>query len=195
MRTVPPPHQEPTPAPSRWRAARSFLLTLGVLVGAFWAGARLGDGVSLPSAGPVASEASLRGHTVRDEAGALVPLAPTEGAAVVMVSSESCGSCAASLRDLARMSDGRPLPRLHVLALEGSASARRMLDRHGVRGAAALGPADDAQQTVLSLQLPGTPTFLLVDADGRVRATMPGYPGAEGLRPWLLVMTGEREAL
>jgi hypothetical protein len=56
-------------------------------------------------------------------------------------------------------------------------------------------PADGSGQTLLTFQFPGTPTFLLLDGDGAVRAALPGYPGREAFAPWFRVITGERATL
>ena len=40
---------------------------------------------------------------------------------------------------------------------------------------------------------PGTPTFVAVDRNGRVVATIPGYPMREVLKQWYAVMVGDQE--
>lgn len=182
------------PAPL-WRQIAPLLLTAGALTGAFWVGARLERALPRPAPAVQGAVGSLATLAARTAGGQVVPLALEGGPSVVMVSSESCGSCMASMRDLAALGGGRPLPRLRVLSLEGAAGGERMVARQGLTGVDVVGPVDGAMQAVLSLQLSGTPTFLLVDEGGRVRASLLGYPGPEGLAPWVRVMTGERRSL
>lgn len=138
---------------------------------------------------------SLRDYRVRDAAGTLLPLAPAGEPAVVMVSSVTCTYCAEAMRDFARLADGRPIPRLRVVTLEGADKGAPMLDRNGIGDVWHAGPADGSGQTLLTFQFPGTPTFLLVDEEGGVRAALSGYPGRERIGPWFRVMLGERDAL
>jgi hypothetical protein len=194
MRNTPPVGPAPQRAPV-WRQVAPLLLTLAALVGAFWVGARLEPVLPRPTPAVHGAAGSVATLSARTTSGQVVPLAPEGGPSVVMVSSESCGSCLASMRDLAALGGGRPLPRLRVLSLEGAAGGERMVTRQGLMGVEVVGPVDGAMQAVLSLQLSGTPTFLLVDGGGRVRASLLGYPGREGLAPWLRVMTGERRSL
>ena len=169
--------------------AASFRLGLG-LEGGDGAAAR--DGAAA-TAGAEA-RGSLRGYRVRLEDGRLVSLAPEGEPAVVMVSSVSCAVCAEAMRDFGRQAGDRPLPRLRVVTLEGAALGAPMLARHGLAAWHA-GPADGSGQTLLTFQFPGTPTFLLLDEAGAVRAALPGYPGRERFAPWFRVITGERSSL
>ena len=137
---------------------------------------------------------SLAGYRVRLGDGSLVPLAAAGEPTVVMVSSVSCGVCAEAMRDLARQSAGRELPRLRVVTLEGAGVGAAMLERHGLAAWHA-GPADGSGATLLTFQFPGTPTFLLLDETGRVRAALPGYPGRERFAPWYRVITGDSREL
>ena len=177
---------------------------LAVAVLAAGATFRLGLGLegSAPASGvlgaaPSHSEAqgSLRGYRVRLADGSFTTLTTPGEPAVVMVSSVSCGVCAEAMDDFGEQAKGAPLPRLRVVTLEGARAGAPMLARHGIAGVWHAGPADGDGQTLLTFQFPGTPTFLLVDADGAVRAAMPGYPGRQRFAPWWRVMTGERESL
>jgi hypothetical protein len=99
------------------------------------------------------------------------------------------------MRDFGRQSAGRPLPRLRIVTLEGATAGAPMLARHGLASAWHAGPTDGRGQTLLTFQYPGTPTFLLVDERGEVRAALPGYPGEERFAQWYAVMAGERDKL
>ncbi|MFL5575486.1 MAG: TlpA family protein disulfide reductase [Gemmatimonadaceae bacterium] len=131
---------------------------------------------------------------VRGVDGRSVPAAPAGEPAVIMVSSVTCGYCKAALSDIADMADGRPVPRLRVVTLEGAREGAAMLERHGVVGAFAAGPAGSAEQVLLTFRIPGTPVFAAVDSAGRVTRVVPGYPGREGLAALYRVMAGERPA-
>ncbi|HVE68663.1 MAG TPA: hypothetical protein VNB64_08805 [Solirubrobacteraceae bacterium] len=133
---------------------------------------------------------SLTGLRVRTEGGEVVAAAPAGEASVVMVSSVTCGYCERSLRDLAGMAGGRPLPRLRVVTLEGAGPGAEMLERTGIRGAVSTGPTGDAEQVLLTFRIPGTPIFASVDSLGRLSEVVPGYPGPEGLAPLFRVMAG-----
>ena len=168
------------------------------LVVALVASFRLGLGERLPEdAIPRVAAAdatgSLAGYQVRLESDSLVAIVPTGRPAVVMVSSVTCGVCAEAMRDLAN--DGRTMPGLRIVTLEGAALGRAMARRNGLRGSWHAGPADGSGATLLTFQYPGTPTFLLVEPDGRVRRALVGYPGRAAFRPWLRVMAGETTTL
>jgi hypothetical protein len=173
-----------------------LLVAALVVVAAFRAGLGL-EAERAPviaAAGGTGARGSLREYRVRDASGALLPLAPVGEPAVVMVSSVTCTYCAQAMRDFARMAAGRPLPRLRVVTLEGAREGEPMLARQGIGGVWHAGPADGSGQTLLTFQFPGTPTFLLLDREGGVRAALSGYPGAERIEPWFQVMLGERDA-
>lgn len=137
----------------------------------------------------------LSDYMVRASDGRRVALAAEGQPTVVMVSSLTCPVCKESLRDFAARADAAGLPRLRMVTLEGAAAGDAMLQAAGLTGVWHAGPADHAGATLLTFQFPGTPTFLLLDATGRVRAAMPGYPGREAFAPWLAVITGERDEL
>jgi hypothetical protein len=46
---------------------------------------------------------------------------------------------------------------------------------------------------MLTFQLPGTPTFVALDARGRVTHAMVGYPGREGMASWYRAAAGEQD--
>lgn len=186
---------------TRW-GAWPLLLAAGVLLVAFRVGL---DVERRPApARPAASAArrpvvdpaleglgrSLAQLRVRTASGEVVPAAPRGEPSVVMVSSVTCGYCERSLRDLAAMAGGRPLPRLRVVTLEGAGPGAKMLERFGVRGAVSTGPTGNAEQVLLTFRIPGTPVFASVDAEGRLTEIVPGYPGPEGLAPLFKVMAG-----
>ena len=171
-----------------------LLLTVVALVASF----RLGLGErsaedAIPRVAAADANGSLAGYRVRLETDSLVPIVPAEAPAVVMVSSVTCGVCAETMRDLAN--DGRPLPALRIVTLEGAALGHAMARRNGLRSTWHAGPADGSGATLLTFQYPGTPTFLLVEPDGRVRRALVGYPGREAFRPWVRVMAGETTTL
>lgn len=160
---------------------------------------RLGLGPADDAAGGRLAVSTQRGSVaalrVRLADGRDVPITPTAGSAVVMVSSVTCTFCDEALRDFARMAAGRPLPGLRIVTLEGAAAGAPMLARHGLHDVWQAGPASDGAGALLTFQFPGTPTFLLVDTTGTVRAALPGYPGREAIRPWFRVMTGAADRL
>lgn len=196
MTTDPNPPQPPESALDRVPAWAWLLFAGLVVAGAF----RLGLGLD-PERAPMMAAAdgsgvrgTLAGYRVTLASGDTVKLAPGEPA-VVMVSSVTCAFCEEAMGDFSRMAAGRPLPRLRVVTLEGAARGEPMLARHGLAAVWHAGPLDGAGQTLLTFQFPGTPTFLLLDAAGDVRAALPGYPGVEAIGPWFRVMLGERETL
>lgn len=170
-----------------------LLLTVVALVASFRVG--LGERAedAIPRVAAADANGSLAGYRVRLETDSLVPIVPAEAPAVVMVSSVTCSVCAETMRDLA--SDGRPLPALRIVTLEGAELGHAMARRNGLRNTWHAGPADGSGATLLTFQYPGTPTFLLVEPDGRVRRALVGYPGREAFRPWLRVMAGETTTL
>jgi thioredoxin-related protein len=136
---------------------------------------------------------ALGSATATDVAGKKVPLVIKGQPTIVMLSSRSCSWCKKALKDFGEMADGRPVPRLTVLTLEGAAEGVPMLEQEGLRGARLLGPAGSREQALLLFRYPGTPTFVALDKNGRVVHTIPGYP----IRPELLrlfsVMVGDSE--
>ena len=91
------------------------------------------------------------------------------------------------------MSQGRPLPRLTLLTLEGAAFGVPMLAKEHLSGAQLVGPAGSSDQVLLTFRYPGTPTFVAIDRNGRVVRTLPGYPIREELAHWFAVMVGDAE--
>ena len=128
---------------------------------------------------------------VRDSAGALVPLAPRDGPAILMVNSKTCSFCRLALRDIAARQGRDGVPRLRVVTLEGAEAGRVMLNSFGVRGAFSGGPDGESDQVLLTFRIPGTPVFARTDGAGRIVETVPGYPGPEILARWLPVMRGQ----
>jgi hypothetical protein len=128
---------------------------------------------------------------VRDSAGALVPLAPRDGPAILMVNSKTCSFCRLALRDIGARQGRDGVPRLRVVTLEGAEAGRAMLNSFGVRGAFSAGPDGESDQVLLSFRIPGTPVFARTDGTGRIVETVPGYPGPEVLARWLPVMRGQ----
>ena len=70
-----------------------------------------------------------------------------------------------------------------------------MLASRGLERVWHAGPLDGTGQALLTFQFPGTPPFLLLDAEGGVRAALSGYPGRAAILPWFQVMLGERETI
>ena len=130
---------------------------------------------------------------VRDAAGKVVPLVTKGEPAIIMVSSVTCQWCKKSLKDLGEIAAGRPLPHLKFLTLEGAADGAPMLAKEHITGAQLIGPSGGRDQVMLTFRYPGTPTFLAVDREGHVVATMPGYPMREVMKQWFAVMAGDRD--
>jgi hypothetical protein len=197
-----PPTDRPTPdvmRPLPWRQGLvlSLVVTAGLWLGLQQPGARddapADDARAATMAfGPGAGVAAL---SVRTADGRVTPLARLGEPAVVMVVSRTCGVCKEALRDFGRQAAGRALPRLWVVTLEGAAHGAEMVAGAGVRGAVLAGPVTPAAEALFTFQVQGTPTFLALDADGRVRRVYPGYPGREVMAPWVGLMAGERDAL
>jgi hypothetical protein len=145
-----------------------------------------------PQQAPTAAQA-IGTLKVRDAHGALVPLVTKGQPAIVMVSSVTCAWCKRSLKDLGELAGGRPLPRLKLLTLEGAADGAPMLAKEHLTGAQLIGPAGSSDQVLLTFRFNGTPTFVAIDRNGRVVATMPGYPIREEMKRWFAVMVGDSE--
>ena len=146
----------------------------------------------VPEGTPAASARGLGAFPVRDAQGNTISIVRPGEPAIVMINSRTCGYCKQALRDLAAHAGGRPVPGLRMLTLEGAADGVPMLAEAGITGGVPLGPATSQSQVLLAFRYRGTPTFVAVDAEGRIRGTMPGYPGPERLAPWFDVMLGDR---
>lgn len=145
-----------------------------------------------PQSAPTAEQA-IGAFKVRDAQGKLIPLVTKGQASIVMVSSVTCTWCKRTLKDLGEMANGRPLPRLKLLTLEGAADGASMLAREHLTGAQLIGPAGSSDQVLLTFRYAGTPTFVAIDRNGRVVRTLPGYPIREELARWYAVMVGDAE--
>jgi hypothetical protein len=187
------------PAVRAARAARPLrlvALATVVLAASFWLGLRLSgsdDGTTPAAPAAVPGLASIVGVDLRSIDGEAARAAQDGTPTIVMVSSETCGYCKRALRDMGEMSGGRPLSRLRLVTLEGAAGGAPMLRAAGVQGATSLGPASQSARTMLTFQLPGTPTFVALDARGRVTHAMVGYPGREGMASWYRAAAGEQD--
>jgi hypothetical protein len=146
-----------------------------------------------PQGAPARSVQGLGAFPVRDVQGQTVSIVNDGEPAIVMINSRTCGYCKAALRDLGQYANGRSASRLRMLTLEGAADGEPMLIEANIRGAVPLGPATSQSQVLITFRYRGTPTFVAVDGQGRIRGTMPGYPGPERLASWFDVMLGERE--
>jgi hypothetical protein len=186
-------------APARRITPVEALALAAALAGGLWLGTRAGDGDDGAAAaarfgtrtgGPGAGVAAL---TVRTTDGRTLPLSGIGAPAVAMVVSTTCGVCKEALRDFGRA--GRALPGLWLVTLEGAERGRAMLDSAGVTGAVLAGPQTPAAEALFAFQIQGTPTFVALDARGRVEGVLPGYPGREAIAPWLAVMSGDAPAL
>jgi hypothetical protein len=139
--------------------------------------------------------AGVAALTVRTTDGRVTRLSALGAPAVLMVVSETCGVCKEALADFGRARAGRPLPRLWLLTLEGAGAGLPMTRAAGVAGAVHAGPVTPAAAGLFTFQIAGTPTFVALDAQGRVARVLPGYPGREAMASWLRVMAGEADAL
>ena len=146
----------------------------------------------LPSDDPAVGQArdAVTDLTVRDSAGASVPLAPRGKAAILMVNSRTCAFCRQSLMAIAALQGRDAVPMLRVVTLEGADVGRAMLASLGVRGAFSSGPDGESDQVLLTFRIPGTPVFARTDSQGRIVETVPGYPGPDVIARWLPVMRG-----
>lgn len=192
-----PPSTSRPPLPG-WAWA---LFAVGAVVVGGWLGGGLDGGARgsqpgrpwhVPDAG---SRSDMSRYMVLTQAGERVPLAAAGEPTVVMVSSVSCAVCRSAFRDMAARFPAAELKRLRVVTLEGATGGTGMLSESGLEGLWHAGPADGAGATLLTFQFPGTPTFLLLDSEGRVTAAMPGYPGRGAFEPWLDVIRGRAETL
>ena len=179
---------------------RGIALVALVMGAATWAGLRLGGTVAARDAAgdprdPTSAVASagIAALAVRTADGAVLPLSGAGHPTVVMVSSETCGFCQEALRDLGRLAGGRPLSRLRIVTLEGAEHGAAMVRQAGIRGAVLAGPVTPAAEAQFVFAIRGTPTWLALDARGRVTRTMLGYGGADVLPGWMGVMLGDRE--
>ncbi len=145
-----------------------------------------------PQQAPTAEQA-IGAFKVLDVNGQVIPLITKGQPAIIMVSSVTCSWCKRALKDLGELSAGRPLPRLKFLTLEGAADGAPMLAKEHITGAQLIGPSGSSDQVLLTFRYPGTPTFVAVDRNGRVVATIPGYPMREVLKQWYAVMVGDQE--
>lgn len=136
---------------------------------------------------------ALGTFTVSDSSGANIPIVVPGEPAIIMVSSTSCGWCKRTLKEVGQMANGRDVPRLRLLTLEGAAEGAPMLAKEGIKGATMIGPSGPNEQVLMTFRFRGTPTFLAVNSKGRVVQTMPGYPGENELKRWFAVMIGDSE--
>jgi hypothetical protein len=174
------------------------------VAGGLWLGGHLDADDAGTDAAEAARAATLDGGAgagiaaldVRTVEGAIRPVADPRGSepSVVMVISQTCAVCKEALRDFGRAAAGRPLRRLHVVTLEGATAGVPLVDAAGVRGATLSGPVSPAAEALFTFQIRGTPTFLALDARGRVRRVIPGYPGRDAFRSWVATMLAERDA-
>lgn len=144
-----------------------------------------------PASAPTASQ-TMGAYQVRTVDNTLTTLAVPNTPTIVMVSSRTCGWCERTLADLGEFSDGRPLPNLTLLTLEGAREGQPMVDHWKVNGARLVGPARSSDEVLLTFRYPGTPTFVAIDRNGRVVKTLPGYPRRAELRRWYAVMAGDQ---
>ncbi len=154
----------------------------------------VGDAAS--GSAPTAQQAvaqTLGALKVLNEHDKVVPLITKGEPAIIMISSTGCSWCKRALKDLGELSAGRPLPRLKLFTLEGAVGGAPMLAKEKIGGAQLIGPLGLNDQVLLTLRFRGTPTFVAVDRDGRVVASMPGYPMREVMKTWYAVMVGDQD--
>ena len=169
------------------RLSLTHVLVAGFLVVGLWIGTRLEPAVSAAAA-PVPP---LKVTELKGTVGSRARVAELTGETVVMLSSESCGYCKETLRELQKHANGKAASGLWVVNLEGATSADEMLRVAGIAGARALGPATSATQTLLTFQTPGTPVFAVLDSTGAIVRVLSGYPGREKMRDWFATMLRE----
>jgi hypothetical protein len=138
-------------------------------------------------------EQALGGLKVSNAEGKTVALVTKGEPSILMISSVSCSWCKRALKDLGELSEGRPLPRLKLLTLEGAAGGGPMLEKERLTGVQLIGPLTRGDRVLSTLQFRGTPTFVAIDRNGRVVATMPGYPMREVMKTWYAVMAGDAD--
>lgn len=184
------------PSPTLSARALTAVLVTGVvgvfLVRPFFAENAAGERAPSIVNGATAEEA-IGAFKVRDLDGNVIPIVTAGEPSIVMVNSTTCGWCKRALRDIGELANGRPVPRLKVLTLEGAKFGIPMLSQENIVGAQLIGPAGNSDQVLLTFRYPGTPTFVAIDRDGRVARTMPGYPIREEMKHWFAVMVGDAD--
>jgi hypothetical protein len=194
-----------TEAPPRARGAGAWPFVAGALAGlALVALVELvhptglvpgRDGApALDRTGAAPRGASLDALTLADTAHRVVDLAAARAPQVVMLASTTCGVCRRALADFREAEREAPLARLTLVMLEGADSGVVHLAHARVTAGRVLGPANEGARATMTFQFPGTPVFFALDAEARVVATLPGYPGREAFAPWVAVMQGRRAA-
>jgi hypothetical protein len=174
-------------------AALAAVVVLGLWIGGRAPGAQADAAAARAATLAEGADAGIVALRVRTLDGQVMPLNAGGEPTVVMVSSETCTYCKAALREMGRVSAGRPLARLRLVTLEGAAAGEPMVRAAAVAGATLAGPVTPSQEALFTFQIRGTPTFVALDERGRVTRSMVGYPGAEQLRGWIGVMLGERD--
>jgi hypothetical protein len=178
---------------ARWYAARGAgAADAPATSGAPPAPAGAETGAPAAQAAAAASD-PLAGFQVRNLQGQLVPLVTPGKPTVVMVNSRTCGWCKRALKDIGELANGRPVPNLTVLTLEGADEGVPMLAKERITGATLVGPAGSADKVLVTFRYPGTPTFIALDRAGKVVATMPGYPIRPVMEQWFAVMVGDAQ--
>ena len=150
------------------------------------------DKVRADTLAPLAVDA-MNTSSVKDLNGKIIPLINAGEPAIIMISSRTCSWCKRTLSDLRELSNGRPMPRLRLITLEGADEGTPMVQREKLNGVQLLGPVDGQAQVALTFRYQGTPTFIAVDRRGRMVQMMPGYPMREVLKSWYNVMVGDAE--
>ncbi len=136
---------------------------------------------------------AIGSFSVQDSSGATVSLITPGEPSIVMINSTTCGWCKRALADIGEMANGRPVPRLKLLTLEGANFGAPMLAKENIVGATLIGPGGPSDQVLLTFRYPGTPTFVAIDRNGKVARTMPGYPIRDEMKHWLAVMVGDQD--
>jgi protein-disulfide isomerase len=176
-------------------ALLAAVVGLGLWLGGRTPGAQADDAAAAREATLVSgADAGVVALTARTLDGVELPLRAVTEPTVVMVSSETCQYCKASLHEMGRVAAGRPLRRLRLVTLEGAAAGVPMVRAAGVAGATLAGPVSPAAEALFTFQIRGTPTFVALDGRGRVTRTLVGYPGPAAFRGWIDVMLGDRPA-
>ena len=150
------------------------------------------DTVRAEVSAPLAVDA-MNTTTLQNADGKIVPLINAGEPAIIMISSVTCSWCKRTLSDLHELSNGRPMPHLRLITLEGASEGIPMVQREALNGVQMLGPVDGQAKVALTFRYQGTPTFIAVDSQGRMVQMMPGYPMREVLKSWYNVMVGDAE--
>ncbi|MEO7359992.1 MAG: hypothetical protein ABI120_06670 [Gemmatimonadaceae bacterium] len=200
------PYPDLFPNPMKFRSRRGSITNAALVALLFIGGVVLALAFERKKAEPISATDTVRADvaaplvveamntsTLKNVDGKIVPLINAGEPAIIMISSVTCSWCKRTLADLHELSNGRPMPRLRLITLEGASDGIPMVQREQLNGVQLLGPVDGQAQVALTFRYQGTPTFIAVDSRGRMVQMMPGYPMREVLKLWYNVMVGDAE--